>query len=394
MATGDETFEDVDWDELSGLGLSFREKAMVAFALVYVAALVLNFVIRPSDEPMIALGGFTYDPRAITWLFVLTIGIGVFYGAWPLYNNPRLTRYYWRRFRRNKVAVASGAFLSVVFVVGLVGPFLFETPTLEVTNGYQPPVYTTVDANKPIQCAGEVTTIDGKRMCQGSWAHPLGTTSEGEDILKLIIIGMRISMQIALVTAMLVMTLGSLVGTTAAYYGGWVDEILMRYVDFQGTLPTFFIFLILAFLFEPSLILLVVLFGTFGWEGTARLVRSEALQRTEEEYVSAAESAGASDSYIIRRHILPNVSNSIITNATLIIPGFLILEAGLSFLGLTDPSVQSWGKIIADGRGDLSQAWWIATIPGVFLFFTVLAFNFLGDALRDALDPRTEGTNE
>ena len=394
MATGDETFEDVDWDELSGLGLSFREKAMVAFALVYVAALVLNFVIRPSDEPMIALGGFTYDPRAITWLFVLTIGIGVFYGAWPLYNNPRLTRYYWRRFRRNKVAVASGAFLLVVFVVGLVGPFLFETPTLEVTNGYQPPVYTTVDANKPIQCAGEVTTIDGKRMCQGSWAHPLGTTSEGEDILKLIIIGMRISMQIGLVTAMLVMTLGSLVGTTAAYYGGWVDEILMRYVDFQGTLPTFFIFLILAFLFEPSLILLVVLFGTFGWEGTARLVRSEALQRTEEEYVSAAESAGASDSYIIRRHILPNVSNSIITNATLIIPGFLILEAGLSFLGLTDPSVQSWGKIIADGRGDLSQAWWIATIPGVFLFFTVLAFNFLGDALRDALDPRTEGTNE
>jgi peptide/nickel transport system permease protein len=394
MATQDETFEDVDWDELTGLGLSRREKTMAAFGVVYAVALVFNFVVRPAGEPMIALGWFTYDPRAITWLFVPSMAIGVFYGAWPLYNNPRLTRYYWRRFKRNKAAVASAMFLAAIFVVGLVGPFFFEEPTLEITKGYQPPVYTTVDASKPLQCVGETTAVEGGRVCHGSWAYPLGTTSEGEGVLKLIIIGMRISMQIGLVTAMLVMSFGSLVGTTAAYFGGYVDEVLMRYVDFQGTLPTFFLFLILSFLFEPSLFLLVVLFGTFGWEGTARLVRSEALQRTEEEYVSAAESAGASDSYIIRRHILPNVSNTIITNATLIIPGFLILEAGLSFLGLTDPSVQSWGKIIADGRGDLSQAWWIATIPGVFLFFTVLAFNFLGDALRDALDPRTEGTNE
>jgi peptide/nickel transport system permease protein len=253
----------------------------------------------------------------------------------------------------------------------------------------------TVEASTPIQCVGETTTTTvggtSESLCHGTWQHPLGTTSEGKDILVLLVLGMRVSMKVGLVTMMLVITLGSLVGTTAAYFGGYVDELLMRYVDLQATFPSFFLFLILSYLFTPSLVMLIVLFGILGWEGTARLVRSEALQRAEEEYVRAAENAGASDGWIIRRHILPNVSNTVITNATLLIPGFILLEAALAFLGLTDPSVSSWGKTISAGRGDLSSAWWIATIPGVFLFFTILAFNFLGDALRDALDPRSEG---
>jgi peptide/nickel transport system permease protein len=309
-----------------------------------------------------------------------------------MYRNPRLAAYYWRRFRRNRPAVLSGVYLLVIFAVGIVGPLFVEPPAVEPLRQYQPPVFLTVDAATPIQCIGETTaTPGGGSVCHGTWAHPLGTTAEGKDVLKLVVLGMRVSMQVGLVTMLLIVTMGSLVGTTAAYFGGYVDELLMRYVDLQATFPSFFLFLILSYLFTPSLFLLIVLFGLLGWEGTARLVRSEALQRTEEEYVRAAENAGAGDGWIIRRHILPNVSNTVITNATLLIPGLILLEAALAFLGLTDPSVSSWGKTISAGRGDLSSAWWIATIPGVFLFFTILAFNFLGDALRDALDPRSEG---
>jgi peptide/nickel transport system permease protein len=180
------------------------------------------------------------------------------------------------------------------------------------------------------------------------------------------------------------------VGATAAYAGGWVDEVLMRYVDIQLTFPTFFLFLFLAYLYGGSLFILIMIFGVTGWGGIARIIRSEALQRNEEEYIRAAQSAGASGLYVVRRHMVPNVSNSIITAATLNIPILILSEAALSFIGVGDVTVPSWGQVIASGRGDLSTAWWISTIPGVFLFLTILAFNFLGDALRDALDPRQE----
>ncbi len=406
-----ESFRDVDWDALGGAGFTPRERAMAAFAAVYLLLLAYDHLLLHDglnrllglvgfrsafvaglDGPTLPLGVLTWDVSGTDWLFVLTVAVGAFYGAWPMYRNPRLAAYYWRRFRRNRAAVLSGVYLLVIFTVGIVGPVFIEPPTVEPLQGYQPPVFLTVDATTPIQCIGETTAAPGGgSVCHGTLAHPLGTTAEGKDVLKLVVLGMRVSMQVGLVTMLLIVTMGSLVGTTAAYFGGYVDELLMRYVDLQATFPSFFLFLILSYLFTPSLFLLIVLFGLLGWEGTARLVRSEALQRTEEEYVRAAENAGASDGWIIRRHILPNVSNTVITNATLLIPGLILLEAALAFLGLTDPSVSSWGKTISAGRGDLSSAWWIATVPGVFLFFTILAFNFLGDALRDALDPRSEG---
>jgi peptide/nickel transport system permease protein len=170
-----------------------------------------------------------------------------------------------------------------------------------------------------------------------------------------------------------------------------VDEILMRYVDIQITFPTFFLYLLLVYLFGGSLFLMIVIFGFTGWGGIARIVRSEALQRREEEYVQASKNVGASTPWVIRRHLVPNVSNSVITAATLLIPSLILFEAALSFLQLGDPTIPSWGQLIAQGRGDLGRAWWISTLPGLFLFFTILAFNFLGDALRDALDPRHAG---
>jgi peptide/nickel transport system permease protein len=411
-----ESFEDVDWDALGGGGLSLRERAMLGFGGVFLALLLVDFLLfhdglnwlvglAPDAFGLGEVGfvtrtrgtpfPFGVDLSGSDWLLVLTLAVGVFYGVWPMATNRRLAAYYWRRFRRNRAAQLSAVYLAVVFAVGLVAPLFVESPQVAPLQGYQPPVWGAVDASVPIQCVGETTTRTAggttRTLCRGTMAHPLGTTGEGKDVLTLLVLGMRVSMKVGLVSMLLVITLGSLVGTTAAYFGGLVDELLMRYVDLQATFPAFFLFLLLSYLFTPSLTLLIVLFGVLGWEGTARLVRSEALQRTEEAYIRAAENAGASDAWIIRRHILPNVSNSVITNATLAIPGFILLEAALAFLALTDPSVPSWGRTIAAGRGDLGSAWWVATIPGVFLFFTILAFNMIGDGLRDALDPRSEG---
>jgi peptide/nickel transport system permease protein len=164
----------------------------------------------------------------------------------------------------------------------------------------------------------------------------------------------------------------------------------MRYVDIQITFPAFFLYLLLVYLFGGSLFLMILIFGLTGWGGIARIVRSEALQRREEAYIQAAKASGASSLWTIKQHLLPNVSNSVITAATLLIPSFILFEAALSFLALGDPTTPSWGQVIADGRSDIASAWWISTLPGFFLFFTILAFNFLGDALRDALDPRQE----
>jgi peptide/nickel transport system permease protein len=393
MATGDR-FEDVDWTEVGGSRAARRPLAFGGALLALLGLAVYDYALldgrSPTIPPVPLPGGATvggYDVAAVDWLSALTLLAAGYYLLLPLYDNPRLTGYYWRRFRRNRVAVGSAAYLIVVLAVGAVGPAVVGPADLSILRQYQPPVYTSVSTDVPLQCVGRV--VDGR--CHGSWRYPLGTTGEGQGILRLIVLGMRVSMQVGLITTFVVVAVGSLVGTTAAYFGGWVDELLMRYVDVQATFPAFFLFLILAYLFTPSLFLLIVLFGFFGWEGVGRLVRSEALQRSQEEYVRAAESAGASDGWIIRRHLLPNVSSTVITVATLLIPSFVLVEAAFAFLGLTDPSIPSWGRTIAGGRDVVDTAWWVATLPGVFLFLTVLSFNFVGDALRDALDPRSEG---
>jgi peptide/nickel transport system permease protein len=297
-----------------------------------------------------------------------------------------MTRYYWKEFRKNRAAVVSLAFLTVVFVVGTVGPLVMKSPQPQFGLGYQPPVFTTTGAG----VVGDCTPAATEGLCRGTWAHPLGTTGAGIDILKLIVFGMRVSMQVALIATLLNMVLATAVGATAAYVGGWTDEVLMRYVDLQQVFPQFFLFLLVSYLFGGSLLILILIFGLLGWGGIARLVRAEALQRTEEEYFQAARNAGGSPFYVVRRHVIPNVSRTIVTAATLGIPILILSEAAFAFLGLTDPTIPSWGRTIVQGRNALSTAWWVSTLPGFFLFFTILAFNFLGDALGDAIDPRQE----
>lgn len=379
-----ETFETVDWEGVDGgRRLPRRTAAFVAVLTTVVAGAVYDLLLTPEEPTVAALG---IDLSAIDWMYVGTLVAIFFYVVLPLYDDRRMTAYYWREFRKNRAAVAGMVYLVLVFVAGIVGPALIEPPTVEPSLQYQPPVFASVDSAVPVDCVGDVVG----RQCQGTWQHPLGTTGEGKDILTMVVYGMLVSMQIGLASTLIVVTVASVVGIAAAYFGGMVDEVLMRYVDLQITFPSFFLYLLATYLFGGSLFLMVLIFGLLGWGGVARIVRSEALQRREEEFVLAAKASGARGTWTMRRHLLPNVSNSVITAASLLIPGFILFEAALAFLGLGDPTVPSWGQVIADGRDDLSRAWWISTLPGFFLFFTILAFNFVGDALRDALDPRQE----
>ena len=348
-----------------------------------------SFVV-PGDTPTFAAVGWGYDVTGLDWLFAISIVLFGFYGALPLYQNARMTKYYWQELRKNRPAVLSLVFLGIVFVGGLLGPLFIAAPEVALFTKYQPPVGFEIAQQYVINCAGPIA--DG--ACQGTWQYPLGTTQNGRDIFTMIVYGMQITMKIAFIATLMVLTIGTSVGTTAAYMGGLVDEVLMRYVDIQQSFPTFILYLLILYIYGGSLTLFILLFGLFAWEGTARYVRSNALAKTEEEYIKAVQLSGASTYQVIRRHIIPNTASSWITDLTLLIPGFLLFEAQLAFLGLGDSSVPSWGQLIATGRGDLSFAPWITLIPGFVLFFTILAFNFLGDAVLDAIDPETQAEAE
>jgi len=387
-------FSDVNWEEIdaSESYRTIKSRLWSVFLGVWSLGVIYDIYARfvadsgPADFPFFGV----IEP--LTWLWTLTLAVLVYYALIPLVLNRRMTAYYWKEFRKNKAAVISGLFLVVIFLVGIVGSRVLPDP--EPTPGLesQPPAWMTVpDFVTGTDCAGGLDTSGEFPMCQGSWEYPLGTTNSGEDILIASINGMEVSMQVGLIATMISISIAAVVGMTAAYKGGLVDEILMRYVDLEISFPSFFLFLLLAYVFQGSLFLLIMIFGLFGWGISARIIRAEALQRVEEPYIQAAKNAGASTVWTLRRHVLPNVSNSLITAATLTIPTLILSEAAFAFIGLGDPTVYSWGQLIADGRDNLRRAWWISTFPGVFLFFTILAFNFLGDALRDALDPRHGG---
>jgi peptide/nickel transport system permease protein len=386
-------FEDIDWDEVtseSGFSLSVKDKGLLAVLTLLGGLFIYDILLVPARSSTFGAVGWEYSVSQLDWLFALTLVMLFFYAVVPMYQNPRMTRYYWNEFKKNRPAMISLGYLIAIFLIGVIGPLVLSKPEIALFQKYQPPIWTTVDSSYVIECAGQVSN----GACHGSWKYPFGTTAEGKNILKIIVYGMQVSMKIGLISALLVMVIGSVVGTVAAYAGGLVDELLMRYVDIQQVFPTFLAYLLITYMYEPSLFLFVLMFGGLTWGNNARYVRSNALQKTEEEYIKAAKTSGATTWQIIRRHLIPNTASSIITDLTLLIPGFILFEASLSFLGLGDPTVPSWGQIIAAGRGDLSFAWWISTIPGIFLFFTILAFNFLGDALLDALNPQADSESD
>ncbi|WP_458207450.1 ABC transporter permease [Haladaptatus sp. NG-SE-30] len=396
MATRHDTFDAIDWDEYQTTGTTVARRTKV-FALVALG-LALGFLYDlqalPDDKPLV----WEWNVTTLDWLFMLSLAVFTFYVLVPLYQNRELTRRRWRQLRTNRVAVASLCYLVFFFICGLVAPILVPPLQDAIASAdkfaygnapYQPPFGLTVPyyGIGITHCVGELSN----NVCHGSLVHPLGTTSSGEDVMIEIFQGMRIALQVTLITATLIAPLATAVGTIAAYFGGRVDEALMRYVDLQQAIPPLFVFLLLEALYGGSILLMVTVFGLLSWGSTARLVRSEALQKRELGFIRAARNAGSSRRWIIRRHLLPNVSSTVLVAITLQIPMLLLIEAMLGYFQLHGAGQNSWGYLVyAAFLSDFHPTflWWAEVIPVVFLILTVASFNFLGDALREILDPR------
>ncbi|HJV46367.1 MAG TPA: oligopeptide ABC transporter permease [Bacillota bacterium] len=229
------------------------------------------------------------------------------------------------------------------------------------------------------------------RLQPPSVIHPFGTDEYGRDILSRLLYGARVSLIVGFASVAGSLLIGTLVGAIAGYYGGWVDNVFMRFVDLLNAFPAIFLLITIVTLLEPKLANIILVFILLGWTTTARLVRGEFLKLKEEEYVWAARSVGMSDARIIFGHLLPNASAPIIVAATLGVGNVILAESGLSFLGLgIQPPIPSWGNMLqgAQSLSVMVTAPWYPFFPGMMILLTVLAFNFLGDGLRDALDPR------
>jgi len=265
-------------------------------------------------------------------------------------------------YRRNRLAMLGAAIVLALFLLAIFAPWVSR---------YDP------------------LMVDLDVMTQApSKSHWLGTDQLGRDLLTRILYGTRISLVVGIVPTLLSMTLGTALGLIGGYYGGKVDMLIMRLCDIMLAFPSILLAMVIMYTLGASLLNLFIALAVVGWAGTARVVRSQVLSLKEKEFVEAARAVGVRNRLIMVRHILPNCLPALIVLFTLGIPGAILSEASLSFLGVgAQPPTPSWGLIITSGKEFLFSAPWIAISPGVFILVTVLAFNFMGDGFRDALDP-------
>ncbi len=268
----------------------------------------------------------------------------------------------WSMFLRNHAAVAALGVLFLIVLGAIIGPFLYPIDPFEmVWAPFSPP---------------------------GEEGFLLGTDYLGRDLLAMIINGARVSLLIGLAAAVVSVVIGVTVGALAGFYRGWVEEVLMRITEFFQVLPTLLFSMVIVALFGASLTMITFAIGIVSWTAVARITRSEFLRIRELEYVTASRAAGASPMNLMFGVILPNAMPPIIVQSALMVGSAILFEAGLSFLGLTDPNVVSWGQIIGSNRQYILDAGYTVTIPGLAIFVTVLAISLVGDGLNDALNPK------
>ncbi len=219
--------------------------------------------------------------------------------------------------------------------------------------------------------------------------HFFGTDQLGRDVLSRMIWGARISLKVGFVATGFAILIGTILGALSGYYGGWLDSMIMRFVDIMLCFPTFFLILAVIAFLEPSIWNIMIIIGLTGWMSVTRLVRADFISLRERDFVQAARAIGASDTRIIFLHILPNAMASILVAATLGIAGAILTESALSFLGIgVQPPTPSWGNILTAGKDNIDIAWWLSLYPGLAILMTVLGYNLLGEGIRDILDPR------
>ncbi len=283
-------------------------------------------------------------------------------------TGPSKSRRLVRLFLRNPGAIIGALFVLFTLLATLFGPLLepHAATAINLNHALVPPVF----------------------EHGGSAAYPLGSDYLGRNLFGMIVSGTRISVDLAVLAVICSMAVGTLIGLYSGYAGGWLGNLLMRLTDLQMAFPFILMALTLMAISGPGLWKVVVVLALSGWTDYARIVRSQTLQQRHMLYVNAAQASGASRARVIFRHILPNISDSVIVLATMNIAVNILLEAGLAFLGLgISPSTPSWGSMVADGRNYIETAWWLTVFPGFAIFFSVMGFNLLGDWLRDVNDP-------
>ncbi len=271
----------------------------------------------------------------------------------------------WRRFRRHKMAMFGTVMLALLFLYAFGGGL----------------IYTAERAN---------FTDTGRRLEGPSADHPFGTDTVGRDVLARTIQGGRVSLLIGLSAAILEILIGVVIGAFAGYYGGLVDGLLMRFTEAMLIIPSLFLLIVAARLVGGSVFWIVIIFGLTSWMYLARIVRAEFLSLKENEFILAARSIGTPTSQIIFRHILPNTMAPIVVAATLAVATAILSEAYISFLGMgVQPPTATWGNMLDGSYNYIESAPWLWIFPGLLILLTVLSINFVGDGLRDALDPRS-----
>ena len=398
MSRGDEDaqFERVDWSEIDrSREVVTAERVVFLVGILAVTALYLY----DRYAAHVYLVG-TWRTEPIDWVFMLSTVVLVAYGVVPLWKRRDSVRRVLGRLRSRPVTVGALGYLVVFVVVGFVGPVLVSNPGLRFHHAFHPPIGFTSQV-VGIECVGEVTGPPFERQCHGSWTYPLGTNERGHPMGFLLVQGTRTALYVTFITAAFVVPLATVVGVVAGLRGGIVDSLLMSYVDVQLSLPAILVYFVGYTYWNPSLLLLIGAFGLLSWGGIARLVRSEVLQRRENGHVRVARSLGASERYVASRHIVPNITNTLVPAVFQLLALLVLFEAGVAFLGFHQIELYSWGSTISESvnaevagqmqnRADYPayQLWWVSTLPTIALTATMLSFKLVGDGLRDALDPR------
>jgi len=268
-----------------------------------------------------------------------------------------------RRLSRNPLAMAGLIVIAVLFTVAILADVLAPYPPDQIDTDYI--------------------------LESPSARHWLGTDILGRDVLSRILFGAKVSLSVGFVAVGISTLIGVILGAVSGYYGGTIDRVVMRFVDIMLCFPTFFLILAGIAVVGPSIWNIMVVIGVTSWMGVTRLVRAEFLSIRERDFVLAAKSQGASDCRIIFLHILPNAMAPILVAATLGVAAAVLVESGLSFLGLgVQPPDPSWGNMLTEGKDNIEIAWWLSVFPGCAILITVMGYNLLGEAIRDTLDPR------
>lgn len=273
-----------------------------------------------------------------------------------------------RNFMRNKMAMI-GLLVVIIMIVAALGAGLIS----QYITGFEP----------------QRQNLRAQFTSAGQGGYILGADEFGRDILTRLVYGARVSLGVAGLSVAVALIIGTLVGTTAGYFGGWVDSVLMRFVDIMLSIPTLFLLLLVASMWRLGPVMLAFVIAAVAWVTLSRLVRGEVMSVKGRDYVEAARVVGADNRRIMWRHILPNVTPVIIVWGSLVVPGLILAEATLSFLGLgVQPPTASWGNMLTQAQRNWSHSWLLVFLPGFAIYITVFAINLVGGGLRDALDPR------